>query len=105
MQSQDQVQPDQIRVKRGHQRRSGSVQAVPLGAIGLLERSDVPRLDPRQDRERGKEQLLSAQVRPDARADKVADARRPGGEPAEPRGDRADPETLQVGCQKALLHF
>ena len=103
VQSQDQVQPDEIRDKRRHQRRSGSVQAVPLGAIGLLERSDVPRLDPRQDRERGEEQLLSAQVRTDARADKVADARRPGGEPAESRGDRADPETLQVRCQKALL--
>lgn len=56
---------------------------------------------PHEDRERRARQLLGPQVRPDAGADQVPDARGHRRQPAEPRGDRPDPEAVQEGLLAA----
>lgn len=81
----------------GDARRGRCLQAVPVGAVCVRERSDVPRVDPDEDREWRARQLLGAQVRAHAGAHPQPDAGGHRGQSAEPRGDRPDTETVQVG--------
>lgn len=62
----------------------------------LREGPHVPRVAPHQDRERREGVLLGPEVRANAGPHPLADAGGPGEQPAEPRRDRTDPQTIQV---------
>ena len=80
----------------GDSRRSGRLQAVPLGAVDFLQRRPIPRVDPHEDRQRRTGVLLGPKVRPHAGAHPESDAGRHCGQLAESRRDRTDSQTLQV---------
>lgn len=65
-----------------------------MGTERVRQRAHVQGVAVDEDRERGAGQLLGAQVREDAGADQVADARGHRGQSAESRRDRANPQTL-----------
>lgn len=64
--------------------------------ISGRNRSDVPRMDLDENREWREGELLRAQVREDAGADEKPDVGGHRGESRESRGNRTDPETVQV---------
>lgn len=77
-------------------RRSGCLQALPLGTIGVRQGSHVSGMASHEDRQRWESELFSAQICKDAGKDTFADVGRHCGEFSESRGDWADTEALQV---------
>lgn len=100
--SSDKTQADPLRSVSRDKGRGGRLQAVPLGTKRLRQRADVQGMAPDENRQRGEGQLLGAEVRADAGTHEVANARGHSGQPAEPRGDRTDSQTVPKRCESSL---
>lgn len=64
--------------------------------ISGRNRSDVPRMDFNENRERRESELFSAEIREDAGENEESNAGGHRGKSRESRGDWADPEAVQV---------
>lgn len=93
--AQDQKETHAVRSIGGHERRSGRLQALFMGAKRVRQRADVPRMVVDENRERREGQLFGPEIRQDAGEDQVADAGGYSGQPAEPRGNRSNPKAVQ----------
>ena len=95
----------------GDARRSGRLQALPVGAVDVLQRRPVPRVDPDEDRQRRTRFVLRTQIRSHAGTHTQSNARGHCGQLAESRRDRTNSQTLQVtadasgGCFRRIIPF